>query len=433
MIKNPQILELNFLDDDHEGGTNFIALVENPAIEVDFFAFANNQTIYRKYPQGITDTAKRGIKLNEKVDNKCATDVGKQRAQDLANKRPLSLKTIKRMYAYLSRARAYYKPSDTEACGTISYLLWGGDPALRWTERILKQVREEAQKSYPSSTDRNEVGSLLDEDGDWLQTEDGDYLNGDGTGHTPTFTFSNNEEQVLRDYFNKMDVILEYIDGLPLFETPQEAQLVAGKAGCEGYHEHEVEGVTLYMPCSSHSEATDKLLQEMNQLVKQHLASLEATEVNPVEMFSDVFSEDNEQRVKTHFNVVDTDEQVIVSPVMIPGLPIARRNANGELFYAYFSKDTVKRMAHKFLKQNYTNNINLEHDQSMKLNGVSVVESFITTEDDTKATKYGYDLPEGTWVVMMKVEDKNLWKLIKAGKVKGLSLEGGFFRQKISQ
>lgn len=44
-----------------------------------------------------------------------------------------------RMYSYLSRAKEYYKPSDTEACGTISYLLWGGEPALRWSERWINQ------------------------------------------------------------------------------------------------------------------------------------------------------------------------------------------------------------------------------------------------------------------------------------------------------
>ena len=68
--------------------------------------------------------------------------MGKIRAATLAAGQPVSLITIKRMYSYLSRAAAYYKPGDTEACGTISYLLWGGEPALRWAERILKQEGE---------------------------------------------------------------------------------------------------------------------------------------------------------------------------------------------------------------------------------------------------------------------------------------------------
>jgi hypothetical protein len=97
---------------------------------------------FTDYPKGISEEAERGIRLNKEVNNKCATQVGKVRAQQLANREPISLTTIKRMYSYLSRAKEYYNPDDTTACGTISYLLWGGEPALRWSERILKQEEE---------------------------------------------------------------------------------------------------------------------------------------------------------------------------------------------------------------------------------------------------------------------------------------------------
>jgi hypothetical protein len=54
----------------------------------------------------------------------------------------LSLDTIKRTYSFLSRAKTYYKPSDEKACGTISYLLWGGDAMLSWCEKKLKQLEQ---------------------------------------------------------------------------------------------------------------------------------------------------------------------------------------------------------------------------------------------------------------------------------------------------
>ncbi len=73
------------------------------------------------------------------MNNKCATSVGKKRASDLAAGRPLSMSRIKRMYSYLSRAEEYYNPSDTKACGTISYLLWGGKSAKSWAESKIKQ------------------------------------------------------------------------------------------------------------------------------------------------------------------------------------------------------------------------------------------------------------------------------------------------------
>ena len=101
---------------------------------------------YNDYPDSVANNAKRGIELNEKVNNKCATDVGKIRAQQLAQKEKISTSTIKRMYSYLSRAEEYYDPSDPSACGTISYLLWGGKSAKNWAESKMKQLNLYDQK-----------------------------------------------------------------------------------------------------------------------------------------------------------------------------------------------------------------------------------------------------------------------------------------------
>jgi len=97
---------------------------------------------YSDYGQGIRNNAKRGIELNEKNGNKCATQTGKVRAQQIAQGKPLSVSTIKRMHSYLSRAEEYYDPSDTTACGTISYLLWGGKAALGWSRNKLRELGE---------------------------------------------------------------------------------------------------------------------------------------------------------------------------------------------------------------------------------------------------------------------------------------------------
>lgn len=95
---------------------------------------------FADYPQQAVNNAKKGIELNEAVNNKCATGVGKQRAQDIANKRGLSLSVIKRTYSYLSRAEEYYDANDTKACGTISYLLWGGKAMKSWTEKKINEI-----------------------------------------------------------------------------------------------------------------------------------------------------------------------------------------------------------------------------------------------------------------------------------------------------
>ena len=154
---------------------------------------------YSDYPSGVKNNAKRGIELNEKVNNKCATDVGKIRAQQLAQGKPISKETIKRMYSYLSRAEEYYDESDSKACGTISYLLWGGKAGKRWAESKLKELGELDLAS-----------------------------------------------QVINDE-------MAIIDDRLAFATKELAIAAAKDIGCESYHEHEYMGKTWYMPCEQHS------------------------------------------------------------------------------------------------------------------------------------------------------------------------------------
>jgi len=93
---------------------------------------------FSDYPDSVKNNAKRGIDLNKKQNNKCATQVGKVRAADLAAGRPVSMDTIKRMFSYLSRAETYYDQGTPEDCGYISYLLWGGKTAKGWAESKIK-------------------------------------------------------------------------------------------------------------------------------------------------------------------------------------------------------------------------------------------------------------------------------------------------------
>ncbi len=98
---------------------------------------------YSDYGEGIRNNAKRGIELNERNGNKCATQTGKVRAQQLANGEAISVETIKRMHSYLSRAETYYdNADDTSDCGYISYLLWGGKSALSWSRNKLRELGE---------------------------------------------------------------------------------------------------------------------------------------------------------------------------------------------------------------------------------------------------------------------------------------------------
>ena len=97
---------------------------------------------YGGYPQSASNNAKLGIRRNKELGNKCATQVGKVRAQQLVRGEKFTLPTLKRIYSYLSRAEAYYDASKPEACGTISYLLWGGKSMKNWVESKLRGLDE---------------------------------------------------------------------------------------------------------------------------------------------------------------------------------------------------------------------------------------------------------------------------------------------------
>ena len=96
---------------------------------------------YTDYPKGASVNAERAIRENEKRGNKCATQTGKVRAQQISQRKPLSFDTVKRVYSYLSRAKEY-DTGNFDDCGTISYYLWGGDVMRRWAERVIKRENE---------------------------------------------------------------------------------------------------------------------------------------------------------------------------------------------------------------------------------------------------------------------------------------------------
>ena len=115
-----------------------LGIDEDPATE-----FSQQFETFADYGEGVRNNAKRGIELNEKNGNKCATQTGKVRAQQLANGEGISLETIKRMHSYLSRAETYYDNADSQSdCGYISYLLWGGKAALGWSRNKLRELGE---------------------------------------------------------------------------------------------------------------------------------------------------------------------------------------------------------------------------------------------------------------------------------------------------
>tara|TARA_R100000781_G_scaffold45123_1_gene30617 strand:- start:197 stop:1126 length:930 start_codon:yes stop_codon:yes gene_type:complete len=125
------------------------------------------------------------------------------------------------------------------------------------------------------------------------------------------------------------------------------------------------------------------------------------------------------------FAKVDEEKRMLVSPALIPNKQIFRYDPNTDSeYYVYFSPETVRKASELYLKHNNHHKATYEHQD--RVSGVLTVESWIKEGDSDKSKMYGYDLPNGTWFVKMKIENQELWNKIKDGELKGLSIEGYF-------
>ena len=121
---------------------------------------------------------------------------------------------------------------------------------------------------------------------------------------------------------------------------------------------------------------------------------------------------------------VNEEKRLLMGAALIPNKQIYRHNGKDE-YYIFFSEKTVRKASELFLMRGNQNNATYEHKQ--ELNGMSVVESWIIENEKTdKSRLYGFDLPVGTWMISMKVNNEDVWKDVKEGKVKGFSIEGYF-------
>lgn len=129
---------------------------------------------------------------------------------------------------------------------------------------------------------------------------------------------------------------------------------------------------------------------------------------------------------------VDTDKRILMGAALIPNKNIYRQDSEEEEgYYIYFSEATVKKASELFLIEGNQNKSTLEHQA--ELSGLSVVESWIVEDEvHDKSRKYGLEMPVGTWMVSMKVNNEDVWQdYVKTGAVKGFSIEG-YFSEAIS-
>ena len=123
---------------------------------------------------------------------------------------------------------------------------------------------------------------------------------------------------------------------------------------------------------------------------------------------------------------IDKDKKILMGALLIPNKPIFRNSDDQDDYYIYFSKETVEKASQLYLKNGNQNNTTLEHQHS--LSGLTLVESWLVEDEKyDKSRKYGMNVPVGTWMGSVKVNNDEVWnEYVKTGKVKGFSIEGYF-------
>lgn len=122
---------------------------------------------------------------------------------------------------------------------------------------------------------------------------------------------------------------------------------------------------------------------------------------------------------------VSKDKQILMGAALIPDKPIFRKGEE-EDYYIYFSKETIAKTAEAFFRNSNQNNATLEHNETLE--GMTIFESWLVEDPKfDKSAKYGLNVPSGTWMVSMKVDDNDVWNnYVKNDKVFGFSIEGTF-------
>ena len=127
-----------------------------------------------------------------------------------------------------------------------------------------------------------------------------------------------------------------------------------------------------------------------------------------------------------HFAEVSKEKRIIMGAMLVPDKPIYRRDEENGEYYIYFSQDTIRKCMEMFFQNGNQGNATFEHQETIK--GLTMVESWIveSTEKD-KSNLYNLNVPVGTWMGTIKVENDVIWnEFIKTKKVKGFSIEGYF-------
>ena len=388
---------------------------------------------YNDYPEAAKNNAKRAVDYAEENGwGTCGTDVGKQRAHQLAKGENISEDTIARMASF-KRHEQYKDVPYSEGCGGLMWDAWGGSAGVEWAQTKLKKIREEQREELQLQ--------LMEEFGEVVDYENSVYIDATQTG------FNN-----IGDYVKGI-VGLDILGRQGLDNEPEIKYRYAGPAAQRNFCKAMLRMNKLY---------TRQEIREMDSRINTGFRH----NGNPYSIFDykggnyckhyweevEVYREGRETVIMSKgrasgnagraassandywrypgtFAFSSDDEMIITGPAMIPQQLILRKDELGNPFYVYFSKATIKKIARKFFEYNKQNNTDINHDDNITTSN-TLLESWIVEDPNMDKSKaMGFNPVEGEWYVSYKINDEETWKKIKNGEINGYSIAGSFIEK----
>jgi hypothetical protein len=125
------------------------------------------------------------------------------------------------------------------------------------------------------------------------------------------------------------------------------------------------------------------------------------------------------------FNIKDEEKRIIEGYAMVAGLLIPRIDENGKKFFVKFSAETIAAIREKQSKQGLNNNFNLMHDPRQPAEGVVMLDNLIIDNKRGKVAPKEFEkVPDGSLWISAKINNDEIWSLIKEGRFQGFSVEG---------
>lgn len=134
---------------------------------------------------------------------------------------------------------------------------------------------------------------------------------------------------------------------------------------------------------------------------------------------SDFVALEKQEEVKVM--LANEERHMVYGAALIPDKDIYRNDGEKE-YYINFTKESISKMSQDFMKEYRQHEVTLDHEDIA--NEICVVESWLVEDPyKDKANALGINVPEGTWMVGMKVNNLEAWERVREGSLKGFSVE----------